>query len=241
MPWFESWFDSPYYHILYQHRNERDAEIFIDHLLDYLHPKPLDSMLDLGCGRGRHSIYLNERGFRVTGIDLSGESIEHCKKFENDNLSFFVHDMRKLFRVNDFDFVFNLFTSFGYFEKDSENQEAIKNACYSLKKGGKLVIDYLNTAFVKQHLIPSETVIVDDIKFEITREFREGFFYKDIRFTSYGDKYHFTEKVSGLTLSDFERYLSPYGMKIEKLAGNYDLHTFSEKNSPRLIIIAVKE
>src|SRR6187455_1959490 len=103
MSWFESWFNSPWYHILYEHRDEQEAEEFLDALLDHLQPKPGSSMLDLGCGKGRHSIYLNQKGFNVTGIDLSPESIMHCRKWENETLSFFVHDMRHLFRTNDFD------------------------------------------------------------------------------------------------------------------------------------------
>lgn len=240
MSWFETWFDSEYYHILYQHRNEKDAELFLDHLLTHLAPAPGSSMLDLGCGKGRHSVYLNQKGFQVTGIDLSVHSIEYCRQFENENLSFFVHDMRKLFRINDFDYVFNLFTSFGYFENDKENISAIKNACNALKSDGKLVIDYLNTVNVRNHLVRSETVVVDNIQFRITRDFRDGHFYKDIRFTDKGSDHHFTEKVSGLTLEDFRRYLAPMGMKIEYLAGNYDLQPFREESSPRLILIASK-
>jgi SAM-dependent methyltransferase len=240
MSWFETWFDSPYYHILYQHRNEKDAELFLDHLLEYLKPDHGRLMLDLGCGKGRHSIYLNNKGYDVTGIDLSKESIDHCRQFENDSLSFFVHDMRRLFRVNAFDYVLNLFTSFGYFERDSENMMAMKNACFALRKGGKLVIDYLNSDFVSHNLKKQEIISLEGITFEISRELKSGFFYKDIRFRDQGTDFHFTEKVAALQLSDFERYLSPFGMKIEKLAGNYDLQPFQKDNSPRLIIIAVK-
>jgi SAM-dependent methyltransferase len=240
MPWFESWFNSHYYHILYQHRNERDAEVFLDHLLEYLKPVPGSSMLDLGCGKGRHSVYLNNKGYTVTGIDLSEESIQYCRNFENNTLSFFVHDMRRLFRVNDFDYVFNLFTSFGYFEKDSENMAAIKNACNSLKKGGRLVIDFLNSTYVRNHLVNYEEIELNNIRFRISRVFENGFFLKDIRFSDQGQDFHYTEKVAGLTLADFERYLLTCGMKIENLSGNYDLQPFNEASSPRLIITATK-
>lgn len=240
MSWFESWFDSPYYHILYQHRNEKDAELFLDHLLDYLRPESGSSMLDLGCGKGRHSIYLNNKGYTVTGIDLSQESISHCRKFENNTLSFFVHDMRKLFQVNAFDYVLNLFTSFGYFDRDSENVAAMKNACLAVRKGGTIVIDYLNSEFVKSNLKTKETVVQDGIEFNISREFKDGFFYKDIRFSDGGNNYHFTEKVAALDINDFKRYLEPFGVRIDNLFGNYDLQPFEKSNSPRLIILASK-
>jgi hypothetical protein len=148
--------------------------------------------------------------------------------------------MRHLFRENEFDYVFNLFTSFGYFDTESDSFEAIRNACLSLKKGGTLVIDYLNTTYVAEHLVATEEVVVNTIRFHISRNFDGKFFHKHIRFTHHNNDYHFAERVSGFHLDDFNRFLEPNGMVIEKLSGNYDLHPFNEKESPRLIIIAKK-
>ena len=108
--WFEDWFDSPYYHLLYKNRDYSEAESFIDNLISFLKPEEGSRFLDLGCGKGRHSIYLNKKGFDVTGIDLSENSIAAAKEFENEQQNFYVHDMRKLFRTNYFDCVVNLFT-----------------------------------------------------------------------------------------------------------------------------------
>ena len=58
--WFHNWFNSPYYHILYTHRDEEEAEFFLDNLCAYLTPKDQSTILDIGCGRGRHAIYLNK-------------------------------------------------------------------------------------------------------------------------------------------------------------------------------------
>jgi len=241
MSWFESWFDSPYYHILYQHRDETEAELFLDHLLEYLQPPMGSKMLDLGCGKGRHAVYLNEKGFEVTGIDLSEESINYCTQFENDKLSFFVHDMRKLFRVNDFDYVFNLFTSFGYFEKESENIASIKNACLALKKNGTLIIDYMNSDYVAKNLVQNDTVVADNIQFKITRELKDGYFNKDIYFSDIETEHHYVEKVAALKLADFEKYLALSNIKIKYVAGDYNLQKFDPVLSSRLIIVAIKE
>ena len=241
MSWFESWFDSPYYHILYQNRNELEAEAFLDKLLTCLKPALHSTMLDLGCGKGRHAVYLNEKGYQVTGIDLSEQSILHCLQFENKELSFYVHDMRKLFRVNDFDYVLNLFTSFGFFEKETENIAAIKNACKAVKKGGTLVLDYLNSVYVESHLVENDIVVADQITFKIHRKIKNNYFHKIIDFTDKGKDYQFTEKVAGLKLSDFQKYLEPCNMKITQIFGDYDLHPFDVIKSPRLIIIATKE
>jgi len=240
MPWFKSWFNSPYYHILYQHRDEKEAEHFLDNLIQFFNPNPEARILDLACGKGRHSVYLNEKGFEVTGIDLSEESIQFCTQFENSKLSFFVHDMRHLFRVNDFNYVFNLFTSIGYFEKDSENYAAFKNASLALKNGGVLVIDFLNSNYVEKNLIPTHNIEIGHIAFHINKKIESGFLMKEISFTDNGEQYHFTEKVATLRLEDFERYLAPCGMKITRLFGDYDLHEFDAEKSPRLIVVAEK-
>lgn len=111
--WFGQWFDSPYYHVLYQHRDHDEAEAFMDHLNDYFAFTAEDEVMDLACGKGRHSIYLNSKGLKVTGVDLSPQNIEAASAHTNERLHFHVHDMRKVFRQEAFDYVLNLFTSFG--------------------------------------------------------------------------------------------------------------------------------
>ena len=118
--WYKEWFDSPYYHKLYFERDEKEAEAFIRKLVEHLKPAKGSRMLDIACGRGRHSRTLSSMGFDVTGIDLSPSSIEFAKKIETGKLEFFVHDMRLPFRANYYDYAFNFFTSFGYFRTRRE-------------------------------------------------------------------------------------------------------------------------
>ena len=123
--WYASWFDTPYYHILSKDRDYTEAQGFMDNLTNYLNIPEGGKILDLACGKGRHSVYLNSLGYDVTGVDLSEKSINHAKQFENETLKFNVHDMSKPY-PDTFDAVFNLFTSFGYFEDENCNLETIK-------------------------------------------------------------------------------------------------------------------
>jgi cyclopropane fatty-acyl-phospholipid synthase-like methyltransferase len=91
--WYASWFNTPYYHILYKDRDYSEAQAFMDTLTRYLNLPENGSILDLACGRGRHAVYLNKLGFRVIGVDLSEQSIAHARQFENESLKFEVHDM----------------------------------------------------------------------------------------------------------------------------------------------------
>nr|MCU0349019.1 methyltransferase domain-containing protein [Saprospiraceae bacterium] len=114
--WFKNWFNSPYYHLLYKNRDEQEAKNFIDRLLTELRPLDGATVLDLACGKGRYSRYLASKQYKVTGLDIAEESIRFAQQFENEHLSFFQHDMRLPYRINYFDYIFNFFTSFGYFE-----------------------------------------------------------------------------------------------------------------------------
>ena len=96
--WFSDWFNSSYYHTLYQHRDDTEAFQFIDNLLAYLKPLPHATMLDIACGKGRHSKALFDAGFDVTGIDLSPASIEAASNMKTNGLHFFVMICGKLLR-----------------------------------------------------------------------------------------------------------------------------------------------
>lgn len=122
--WFTSWFDTDFYHILYKDRDEQEAKFFMDNLTQYLNLPEDARILDLPCGRGRHSVYLNELGYNVVGADLSANSIAFARKFENENLKFTQFDMRTVYG-DKFDAVFNLFTSIGYFENEEDNARTI--------------------------------------------------------------------------------------------------------------------
>jgi SAM-dependent methyltransferase len=239
--WFATWFDSPYYHTLYKHRNYDEAELFIQKLIDFLNPPSDARFLDLACGKGRHSVYLNKKGFDVTGLDLSEKSIRHASTFENEKLHFYVHDMRKLFRTNYFDYVLNLFTSFGYFENERDEQATIQAVCKGLKPGGIFVLDFFNSEMVTSCLRTSEEITVEGICFKISRRNENGYIIKQISFSDKGKDHYFEEKVKALSLADFERYFSSCGLKILHLWGNYSLGKFDLAASDRLIIMAKKD
>ena len=101
--WFEDWFDTVFYNTLYIERNEEEADGFVDRLVQELHLVKGTKILDVGCGNGRHAIALHELGFDVTGIDLSYKKIAGIQAIQNDNLHFYRHDMRHIFRINYFD------------------------------------------------------------------------------------------------------------------------------------------
>lgn len=234
--WFESWFDTTYYHILYKDRNYREAQLFMDNLTQYLNLPSKAKVLDLACGKGRHAIYLNQLGYDVVGADLSENSIDEAKKNENDGLRFVVHDMRESFDEK-FEAIFNLFTSFGYFEHESDNLKTLLAIKNSLSDYGFAVIDFMNVHNVLENLVPNEVKTVDGIDFKIQRYEKEGYIIKEIEFEDKGQKYHFEEKVRALTLENFQSMMNEAGIDLLDIFGDYKLKKFHKKDSERLIMI----
>lgn len=234
--WYASWFDTPYYHILYKDRNHNEAKVFMDNLTNYLSLERGEKILDLACGKGRHSIYLNKIGYDVTGVDLSKNSIDYASQFENPSLRFAVHDMCKPYSEK-FSAVFNLFTSFGYFDKEEDNLNTIKAIQADLTDKGFGVIDFMNTDLVIKNLVKKETKEIDSILFKIKRYVQDGFIFKEINFNDNGEDFLFIERVKIITLDDFTNYFEKANVHLLDTFGNYDLQKFDKNTSPRLILI----
>lgn len=242
--WYKDWFNSHYYHVLYQHRDDEEAFRFIRTLIDYLKPVPGCTMVDVACGKGRHSRVLSDMGFDVTGIDLSAASIAEAIEWEDEHLHFFVHDMRLPFWINYFRFAFNFFTSFGYFKTRREHDNAIRTIAQSLTADGIFVIDYLNVHFEEERMEKSVTTTREGITFHITKWQDEEHFFKQIQVTDAENqtlKHLFTERVAKFSLGDFTDMLAYQGMQVQEVFGDYRLNRYDVRKSPRMIIIARKK
>ena len=238
--WFASWFDTDYYHILYKDRDLSEAQAFVSNLCQHLHIPEGSEVLDLACGKGRHSRTLHSIGCRVTGADLSENSIQEAQKSAVDGLEFIVHDMREVIPDRTFDSVFNIFTSFGYFDRSEENERVIQSVHTMLRKNGLFVIDFLNASKVIRTLEPESIVTKGGIEFHISKHYDGTHIFKEIRFEDKGNSYHFKERVQALRKEDFVTLLTQNGFEILSTFGDFDLHPFDVAESDRLIIVAKK-
>ena len=236
---YNNWFDSKYYHILYKNRNHEEARKFINKIIEHLNLKPKSKVLDAGCGKGRHSIEIEKLGHIVTGIDLSKNSIKFAKQFENSNLNFLVHDISKPLNI-EFNLVLNLFTSFGYYEKDKD-LEILLSLEKNLDKNGTGVIDFFNIKNVKDNLVKKEQTTIENIKFKIKRKINKFSVIKEISFEDNSIDYKFQESVNTLSLLDFKNYFNQTNLEIIEIFGDYNLNNFNEIKSPRLIILFKKK
>ena len=239
--WFGEWFDSPYYHILYKHRDEEEARAFIDKLSDYLKLNAETLILDLACGKGRHAIYLNQQGYNVVGLDLAPQNIAFAKQYENDRLKFYQHDMREIWKKEKFNVILNLFTSFGYFDTENENKQAIDAMSGSLKKGGKILIDFLNPYTVIHNLVPREVQNIDGVTFYIRKFISEkGYIIKDIEIEDHEKQFHFQERVKAIRRVRFLEYFEHAGLTLVDIFGDYNLQEYKPESSERMIFLLKK-
>lgn len=240
--WFREWFSNKYYLELYKHRDDKEAIDLINLIQRSVNIISGSKVLDVCCGSGRHSIELVKRGYDVTGFDLSdyliGEAKKHKKKLKENNLKlkFLKKDMRNFDFKSSFDIVLNIFSSFGYFEKDEENFKVLKNVFLSLKKNGYFVFDFLNEAYLRKYLIKKDFVNISGKKVLQKRRIENNFVYKDIII---GDEV-FSERIKLYSCSEICNELESSGFKICRIFGDYFGNRFYKNNSKRFIIIAQK-
>jgi len=192
--------------------------------------------LDAACGKGRHAKTLQQLGLEVEGFDLSPSNIAEANKLANEQLHFFVHDIREpLPKQEQYDVVFNFFTSFGYFDDPIDNARSFQTFAGGLKSAGTLVVDFFNPTYVLANLVAEEIIQHGGIYFHINRWEENGFLYKSISFEDQGRTYDFQEKVELISKDDFLRYAEQAGLQFLNLAGDYSLAKFDAQTSPRMI------
>ena len=100
-------------------------------------------VLDVACGAGRHARAFEAAGARCVGLDLSMALLRVARGVTGAPLV--RADMRALpIRPGSMDLTVNLFTSFGYFERDAEHTAALHEMVATLRPRGWFVIDFLN-------------------------------------------------------------------------------------------------
>lgn len=122
-------------------------------ILKQLKLKKGAALLDLCCGPGRHAVEFAKKGLAVTGYDFSAEYLKEAaaraakKKVA---LRLLRGDMRRLEFRGEFDAAVNLFTSFGYFQKYSDDLKTLKGVSAALKPGGFFLLDIIHGDFVRK-------------------------------------------------------------------------------------------
>jgi trans-aconitate methyltransferase len=178
-------------------------------------------------------------GALVEGCDYSENSIRHAKQFENDRLQFFTHDMRNKLPKS-YDYIFNLFTSFGYFETLDEHQTTLRHIYNGLNEKGLFIFDFMNTEYVLNHLVAEETIQKESVYFHIKRELIDGIITKNISFEANGNLHEYHEEVRALHPDILIDMMKSCGFSVQEKFGNYQLAPFDLHTSNRFILVLSK-
>ena len=139
---FESY--GNYYDIIYEDKDYKSECDFLEAIFSKYFSNPVRTILDLGCGTGGHSLILAERGYKVTGIDLSQEMLEIARKKAKErelNIEFIEGDIRNMELNQKFDAVISMFAVISYQITNEDLIFTFKAALKHLKKKGLFIFD----------------------------------------------------------------------------------------------------
>lgn len=242
--WFEEWFNSPEYLNIYSHRSLNEADEFAKTLTDAFRFPESCKTLDLACGAGRHAIAFACLGHDVTAIDISQSLLDEAHREtakQKLKINYLNADIRTFKSADKFHLVLNVFTSFGYSEKDEENFSVFRTAENNLKDGGSFVFDFLNENYVKKTLVPYSRNISGGTVFEQVREIKNNFVMKDIIIQSDGKINTFNERVKMYDSERLTAELENAGLTVESVWGDYKGGEFVKNYSPRFIAVCRKK
>ncbi|MCI3923568.1 class I SAM-dependent methyltransferase [Paenibacillus sp. TRM 82003] len=241
-PWYERSFGEDYL-LVYKHRDGKGAEREVRAMSAWLQLPEGARVLDLCCGSGRHSVVLDKLGYDVTGVDLSDTLLDEARKtVPAGAIRWLRGDMRQVPVEGPFDAVFNLFTSFGYFEDDAENAKALREIERLLRPGGRFLIDFLNPAYIKANLVPHSVREDGETSIDERRAIEGRCVVKRIRVSdAKSQERSYEERVKLYELDDFRAMLAEAGLTIDTVFGGYGGEPYDEATSQRLIILGSKE
>jgi SAM-dependent methyltransferase len=243
MYWWQKYFDEHYLKVYKELEKETSREV--ESIVKMMDLKPKAKILDLCCGYGRHSIEFAQRGLKVTGYDLSDFFIQKAKKDSLDlglEIEFVKGDMRKLPFDRQFDAVVNIFTSFGFFDRELDDLKVTRGVSRALKKGGLFLLDlknreYLIRNFQRRRWRQEEDFIMLEDNFldlftsrwELTRTLLFG----------NGRKKENSFSLRMYTFTEILNLLKRSGFILESVYGDFDFREYS-LDSPRMILISRK-
>ena len=245
-PWYKTFFGEDYLHIyepiLTPERTQRD----VDGIVNLLALPQGSSILDLCCGHGRHAIPLAQRGYMVTGLDLSEVFLREAEKealAKAVHVDFLHADMRNIPFENEFDAVINIFTAFGYLENQDEDQQVLNQVCKALKPGGLFLLEILHREGLIRHFsphmiehFPEGLIILEERSFDLLTS------RANVKITMIypnGERKEYGHAARVYTLTELAQMLTLAGLQVKEFFGAWD-HSALTIDNFRLILLSQK-
>jgi len=239
--WYRRLFNEDYIKIDWHDRTPQEVE----GIIRLLEPKEGAKILDLCCGYGRHAIPLATRGYEVTGVDLSETMLAKAKRdaqVSGVHVGWMQADARDLPFAATFDLALNLFTAFGYFEREGDNLRVLREVARVLKPGGRFLLDTANHDFLVRYFQPqswhsySGVLLLEERSFDPVESRIEGVWtvvHAD------GTRREYPHSIRAYTFAELRLLLTLVGLEVLQVYGGYEKQTFSW-DAPRMLIVSQK-
>ncbi|MDZ7791080.1 MAG: class I SAM-dependent methyltransferase [Xanthomonadales bacterium] len=212
----------------------------VQQLLELLGGNP-KTALDLGCGPGRHALPLADAGLEVTAVDTSPSLLVQLADQRGDRAIEIVEaDMREFSRPQAFDLIVVMWTSFGYFEDESDHERVLANIRDSLKPGGRLVLDLVGLEYLCRNLQPVHLTEYDDGRILVERpDLTENMTRLENEWMLIdGDQVHYHEFSHRVwSAGEIRSLIEATGLGVESIHGSYDGDAY-DLDAERMIVIA---
>ncbi len=158
-----------YYNLLYSEKDYHKEVLYVEGLLKKNAGRKINTVLDLGCGTGKHDNILSEHGHRVTGIDISENMIKIAKINAAKNTEYIVGDVRDIELKQKFDAVISLFHVASYQTTNKDFTNYLKTAYNHLNDNGLFIFDFWYGSGVLRDMPAVRVKRLENERIQITR------------------------------------------------------------------------
>ncbi|GCF10398.1 class I SAM-dependent methyltransferase [Dictyobacter arantiisoli] len=245
LPWYVHFFGEDYIRLYAPFLPTAKSEQDTKHIVRLLGLHPGDHLLDLCCGYGRHALALARYGCIVTGQDLSPSLLQKAQdeaKKQQVHVNWIQSDMRTIPFEASFDAVISMFTSFGYFQSDEEDQKVLSQISQALKPGGLFLLETIHQPRIIRtttpHSIvhyPDGLIVLEERHFDLLTSHNTvhiSLIYPD------GQRTQYIQSIRTYTLTELVRMLKTAGLELQSYYGDLDGSPLSIES--RLALISRK-
>jgi len=248
MSWWQAFFDQEYLHLWAPFLPPEQTAQTVAGIQAALKLPSAAEVLDLACGQGRIAVPLAQAGYRITGLDYSEHLLNVARQTAADagvDITFHRADMRDIPAEwhGRFDAVINIFTAFGYFESEAEDQKVLAGVASALKPGGQFLIDVSHRDRLARDFVPRDWRELPDGTFVWTQRLFDpiaGMSGEDLAWLADGQIHRRSFRVRAYTATELTRMLKAAGLLPRAYYGDWELNPF-KFDSRRLIILSVKQ
>jgi SAM-dependent methyltransferase len=244
--WYGEFFEGDWLDLLAPRAPAERTAQEVDFVVEKLGLEPGGRVLDVACGHGRHSLELARRGMRVSGVDLSPRSLAIAREAaaaEGLEVDFRELDMRELNYEGEFDAALNLFTAFGYFEEEAENQRVLDGVARALRPGGAFLIDVINPVALFSYYSEASWEELDDGVLFLQQHEYDSLAGRNLAVWTFirpdGRRSEIRHSLRMYTPVELRLLLEAAGLSVEGAWGGFDGQELC-RDSRRLILRATK-